>query len=467
MTPERRSGQLSHLYHKVIDTIKKYDLINENDNILVAVSGGPDSVALFRIIHEIANHSGQEVQIFHLNHLIRKEASDDEGFVRDLGRQFETLVHVERSDVSDFARSNGLSLQEGAREVRYKLMEKIASDNGLNKIATGHIKDDVTETFLMRVASGSGLRGLTGIPPKRDDKYIRPLIESTKAEIMSWMEELGQRYVVDESNNSDKYFRNRIRRHVTPNLREYGIDDVVYQTCEIIRIDEGSREKTASTVFCEIASVKATEISIPIESLVRESLDIQSRVLRLSIQRLNDPYTDRPTIDQLFDVLKRLRDGSLKGLDLQGGVSVSKEGDRLVLYLRRADTSIKENELVIGRDNSISLLFSIKVELTDAVDLKLDSGTDVANLDESKIKWPLVVRSFMPGDRFIPFGMDGTKKVKDFFIDQKIPKRRRNQIPIIEDMEKIVWIAGHRSDQRVRVDKTTGKVAVLKIETRE
>lgn len=458
---------MSHLYHKVIDTVRKYDLISESDKILVAVSGGPDSVALLRLLRDLAKEGGQEIQIFHLNHLMRKNADRDENFVKELGRELDTKVHIERYDVMNFAKSNRLSLQEGAREVRYTLMDKIAANNGLNKIATGHNKDDVTETFLMRAINGSDLRGLTGIPPKRDDKYIRPLIEISKSEIMSWMRELDQEYVIDESNDSDKYFRNRIRHQVTPILKESGIDDLIYQTCEIIRDEESRREKTAIKIFRDITSIETYETSIPIKRLASESVDIQSRIIRLSIERLKAPFADMPSKDKLSNILRRLYENDLKRLDLQGGVSVSREDDKVVFYSGKTDAPIKENELVIGRDNSISLLFNISVEFMDACNLELDSEANVAYLDDDKIKWPLSVRSFKPGDRFIPFGMDGTKKVKDFYIDEKIPKRKRDHIPIILDKEKIVWIAGHRSDQRVRVNKSKGKVAVLKIETRE
>jgi len=458
---------MSYLYHKALQTVNGYDLVSKGDRILVAVSGGPDSVALFRFLNELAGNLGLTIQIFHLNHLIRQEALNDAEFVRELGKKFNTPVHIERADVRKFAEDNDLSIQVGAREMRYKSMEDVARSNGLNKIATGHTKDDVTETFIMRVANGSGFRGLTGIPPKRDDVFIRPLIECSKEEIISWMDELGQKHVTDESNSSDKYYRNRIRNHVVPILKEEEIDEIVFQTCEIIRDDEGIKERRARDTFLEIASQDEYEISISIRDLMKETVDIQTRILRMCIEALSYSYREKPTIKQLDDVLRRFHRSDLSRLDLRGGISVCKEHERIVVFSRENDGAIIENELVIGRDNSISLMLNVKVELRDADSVEPGSGTNIVFMDESKIRWPLTARSFKPGDRFTPFGMKGTKKVKDFFIDEKIPKRRRVQTPIIEDREKIVWIAGYRLDERVRIDGSTDKVAVLKIEMRE
>lgn len=460
--------KLSHLYQKVKKTVEKYDLLSPGDKVLLAVSGGPDSVCMLDVMVELAVRFDLRLEIFHLNHLARPSADRDELFVRNLARALNLGLTVKQEDAVLYSRRSGCSFQDGARKLRYELMEETACLRGLNKIATAHTKDDLVETFIMRVIGGSDLRGLSGIPPKRENKIIRPLIECSKEEIFNYLTEEKIDFMVDESNASDKYARNRVRNHLTPVLSEDRdeIGRIIFETNELIREQEGRLRHSVDKLYNDNAVVGGHEVLLPVEMLKSVESAVGLRLLIKAVAALSgDNSRNAARGGKLaWDTFQK---GFIKRLDIPGGLSVCQENDQVVIC-RAMGEGIELISLQVGLNQQIKKNLNIEIIIVNKRNSDAAGNhKDLALIDADKVKWPLAVRSFEPGDRFVPLGMSGRKKVKDFFIDKKIPKRLRGEVPIIVDREKIVWIAGERLDNRVKVDDGTKKVAVLKITARE
>lgn len=440
-------------------------MLKKGDSVLVAVSGGPDSVALLMCLRHLAAEYRLRLHVFHLNHRLRGTAISDEEFVRCLADRLRIPATIISVDVGKYCRQQKYSLQAGAREIRYRLLDETAENMGAEKIATGHNADDVVETFFMRLLKGSGLPGLTGIPPVRQGRIIRPLIETRRSEIIDFLTKEGIEYIIDETNFSEKYLRNRVRNRVIPVLTVVNpnLTDAVLHTTELLRAEESYLEFQAVKEFERLAVCRQGEIYFDAVGLKLIDAAVGYRIIRLAIKRLDDSaHIDSRQLKTVWDLIVS---GNLRRRDLASRISVCQEGERVVLFLHAEP--LKSVELQAGERMMIlpDLFLEVKVENRNRAPVIGSSST--AYTDFNKILWPLWARSYEPGDRFVPLGMKDKKKVHDYFIDEKVPKRLRRRIPLVVDQKQIVWIAGHRLDDRVKVTDETTKVAIIKLIKRE
>ena len=206
--------------NKVLDTIKKYNLIETKDKIVLGVSGGPDSISMLNILNEIKNELNFEIYVAHMNHMIRKEAEDDENYVQEYCTKNNIQFFVKRVDVVQIANTNKIGTEEAGRKVRYEFFEEVMKNVNANKIAIAHNKNDKVETIIMNLLRGSGISGLKGIEPIRDNKYIRPLIECKREEIEQYCEENQLNPRIDKTNFENDYTRNKIRNIVIPYIKK-------------------------------------------------------------------------------------------------------------------------------------------------------------------------------------------------------------------------------------------------------
>ncbi len=455
-------------FDRVLTTIQKYRMLEKGDKVLVAVSGGPDSVALLHFLKQIEPTHHLTLHVFHLNHEIRgKEAAGDAQFVAGLASKLGVPTTLMNFDVPALAEREKLSLEEAAREARYSLMDEVAAKIGADKIALGHHADDQVETFLMRLIRGAGLEGLGSIAPVRD-RYIRPFIEITKEDILRYINDNGLEYRIDASNEDMSILRNRVRHELIPFLTSYNpqLEGSLLKTIEIVREDQSHLDELANGIFDSLGDAGEGFVRIPIQGLIAQSASLRRRLVRKCIKWVK---SDLRGIE--FKHVETILDGLEATpiqfeLELPGKAIVFTEYERLVFAKKELFEPIplKETRLAIPGVTMVEPLgLIIEADYVSPRGLEFEINGHVAHLDADKIPGELTVRSRKPGDSFMPFGMMGEKKLQDFFVDEKVPRRERDFIPIITADDKIVWVAGFRIDERYRVTEETKRVLILKI----
>ena len=462
----------SSLVKKVARAAARTRLIERGDRILVAVSGGPDSVALLSVLAALRERWGLALAVAHFNYGLRgSESDEDQRFVAGLCAELGIPCRIERLDLSN--RKRGGSLQEYARELRYQALLKLAREMDMTKIALGHTLDDQAETVLMWMLRGAGTSGLGGIRARRAPGFIRPLLGFSRAQLISYLEEEHQGYRTDSSNAKPVYLRNRVRSEILPVLKKLnpGVVRVLTRQADILQDDDQYLEDVALEEAGRL--LKRHEkgaVHVDRDKLVGLPVAIQRRVVRHAL-RLAGGTGHNANFNAVGSVL----DGIVNG---RSGSQLNLRGLRVVRSY--GTIQIAPSEGVEPEPSA----FAISVSVPDAIvwpmtrqRLKLDwtdsdlspeaiSRDDqaVAILDADRFTPQLQVRTWRDGDVFCPLGMSGRrKKLQDFFIDQKVPRHLRGRLPIIEAPEGILWIGGYRIDHRFRVTPMTRRRLILRL----
>lgn len=343
----------SILIEQAKKTIDVHAMLHQGDVVLAGVSGGPDSVALLLLLGELSAVFSLKIGIAHLNHMLRgKESDRDESFVSDLAAELNIPCHVRRSNVSGFARENRLSLEEAAREIRYKFYHELADEEQYTKIALGHNSDDNAEQVLMNLLRGSGAKGLAGIPPRRGRRIIRPLIQVSRKNILTYLSSRDQAYVMDSSNAEIVFLRNRIRNKLLPMLKEEYNPEVTGALNRLSRIARGEEEwmeGETRTVFRK-ALRRQTETEVHLDSTYFQHLHpaLARRLIRHALQEVKHDLR-RISLGHIEDILKLNFHGIQgKSLDLPGKIRVFNQNKcicfkRELLCLRELGKRQKKN----------------------------------------------------------------------------------------------------------------------------
>ncbi|MCK4859126.1 MAG: tRNA lysidine(34) synthetase TilS [Candidatus Omnitrophica bacterium] len=324
---------------KVKNTIKKYSLFSENDKLIVAVSGGADSVTLLFLLFFLKKEYNLDISVAHFNHQIRlKEAEADALFVQEIAAKLNLPFVLKKRDVPLYAKRKKLSLEEAARNLRYEFLEETAKAKGANKIALGHNKNDQVETILMRLLRGGGSQGLGGMLPKRllaeKVSIIRPLIETSRQEILDFLKQKKIKFREDKTNKETIYLRNRIRYRLIPYLGRYNprIEQILFNTAENLREENGYLEQVAQEAFSQISQYEDKKVTLSLYKLNKLHPVLQKRVLRLAIKGAKG-NTKEITYQhwQTLDLLINKNEGNLF-LDLPQ-IRIQKKNDK-VIFLR-------------------------------------------------------------------------------------------------------------------------------------
>jgi len=472
------------LEEKILQTIKKFDMLSFNDRVLIGVSGGPDSVTLLNVLLSFKKKYNLSFFVAHLDHMLRGEESDkDVNFVKNLAQELGLFCEVKSCNLKKIAQKEHLTLEEAAREYRYKFYLETAKKIKANKIALGHNADDQAETILMRFLRGSGLEGLMGIPPVRD-KIIRPLIECSREEIEEYCQEHKIGYRIDSSNKEVIYFRNKIRLELLPLLsKDYNknIKDITLRLRNIVSEVSAYLDQETEFFFKKVAKRENLEkVIIDLKKFTSLHPALKRRIIRKSIKVVKgDLYSI--SFKHNSEILK-LTEYQLgeKEIYLPDDLRVNKIYNKIIIYKKRiSKNQIDEipatweyNILIPGKTEIKSLNIEVEIKILDSADIKPSlylkrKKSKREFIDYNKVKLPFKLRNRRSGDKFCPLKMKGFKKVKDFFIDNKIPKSHRDLIPLLVDGEdKIIWIVGMRLDNRVKVDSNTKKVLSVKIKVK-
>ncbi len=464
--------ELTRFMERMRKTLVDHRMLTMGDHVLVAVSGGPDSTALLTGLVALAPEMRLTLGVFHLNHGLRPEAGEDAAHVRSLAARYGLPCHDSKADVGRASRESGEGIQAAARRIRYARMEAVAAEYGFDKLAVGHTADDVAETFLMRLVRGSGPAGLGSIPPVRDGRIIRPLIGVRRHDILAYLDAAGLDFLDDPSNADRKYFRNRIRHDLLPRLAEYNprVVERLVNTAKLLREDEQYIECSVEAAYSRTARVQPQEVSFDITELGGLDPVIWLRVIRRAVMAVGAP----PEVlgsDHIRTVWNDLVGRDERAHSLPGEIQTRREDGRLVVY--RAHPPLIETRVEPGQTVSVSgrrCLLEVKpmrdVGVVDEggrfhVGIEAgNEGDDIVWADAGGIDWPVTVRSARAGDDFRPLGLGGRKKVHDFFIDNKVPRRLRPTVPIYVDSLGVIAVGG-RVDERVRITEKTERVAVI------
>ncbi len=440
----------------MLDKIEK-DMLNKGimpqDSVLIGLSGGADSVALTYIIYKLSQKYGFKVYTAHLNHMLRGEdAASDAKFCRDFAESM-GITHYEKSaDISQISHQTGESEEVAGRNARYGFFNEIMENIGIELCATAHHKNDCAETVIMNFLRGSGIAGLKGIPYKRDN-FIRPMLGVSRDEIEEFCKDNGLSYVTDKTNAETKYTRNKVRNLLIPHLqREYNpnLVDTITQNSEVIGYDNDCLQKVADEEFKAVVNN-----SIEISKLEDMHIAIAMRVVRKMIEKITG-LTDI-SARHIKDILS-LKDTG-KSLPIKDDVYARVEYGKLIIDRYKGDCEEFSYKVKVGESVKIDQLgYTVTVEAVTAIKEK---GKWVSYLTLPEGVDEVIIRNRREGDVFKPKGMDGTKKVKEYMINEKIPRNMRSRTGIAEINGDIVWIIGHREDGRFSFNGNGIKISVL------
>lgn len=430
---------------KVEQYIVANGLLAGGEKIIVGVSGGADSVALLDVLHSF----GLECVVAHCNfHLRGEESNRDAFFVEELCKKYNLKYERIDFDTEAYAAINSVSIEMAARELRYNWFEQLRVIHLADKIAVAHHRDDSVETMLLNLVRGTGIRGLTGIAPV-NGYIIRPLLCVSRDEIIDYLNDRRMSFVDDSTNNEDMYARNKIRLNVLPMLEAINpsAKESINKTAEHLT-------QVANIYYMYMAQVKANVFA---DNKINISLLVQYLEPEAILFELLSPYGfNSATVRSIFESV----------ISQSGKIFYSETHellkDRGFLILKKKDTLKIERYSIPETDTVLLHPIHLKMERTLINgDFSIEKNPDIVYLDAHKLSYPLILRKWKQGDKFVPFGMKGKKKVSDYFSDNKFSLFDKEAAWLLCSGDDIVWIVGHRSDDRFRITSDTTEVLTI------
>ncbi len=451
---------MKKIEQKVFEFIAQYGLIQEGDKLLIAVSGGPDSVFALYLLNRFKKKFKVDLTVLHFNHSLRgKESDDDQMFVSDLCKKLKVPCHFVILDVKTHASANKYSIEESARILRYENLQILSAKLKCNKIVTAHTQNDNTETVLLNLLSGTGAGGFTGIPIKRGS-IIRPLLCLTKEEILEYLKQSGIQYRIDSSNLQSDFKRNFIRNNVIPLLKEKvnpSLDAAVFRSSKILEgtlksILSGNYKKAGRYLKYENDRLK---INNKLFELHEES--VAGELLKDSLARY---YKYQFYYSDFLKLIKLSRAHRGKSIQLRKDLIAVKESDSIFILTKSGRDEDFFFELELDSEISVGKK-RIGIKKVDRSDVRYNGEGNVEYISADNSDGMFILRKWKSGDRFIPLGMKGYKKVSDFLTGNKISSvEKKNQL-LLTNRNNIVWIIGLRIDDRFKVTSKTKKIYKL------
>lgn len=448
-----------HFQNKIIQFIKEHELISQGDHVLVAFSGGPDSVFLLSMLNSLKSQLKIELAAAHVNHNLRGAESDDDlefsaGFCNETGIAF----YSASVDVKTFAKEGSLSIEEAARILRYEQLSKLADEIGANKIATAHNLNDNAETVLLNLFKGKGLKAVAGIPIRRGN-VVRPILNIKKDEILGYLKDKSIPFRTDLSNFSDIYQRNALRNKIIPLVKELinpQAEEAIFRYSQIL----SSGLDTLNEINSELLHtyVRLNDSSVEINLKMAEDHGIALTIELIKHILLNEfnkefRFSDKRHIISLINGQKGKRVG------LSDGIEIIRERNSLTITKKQED-SYFEKSFTLGESVKTPLgsLHTLSVSKDEA---EITNDANVEFIEADNLDDSFTVRTWKHGDRFSPLGMNGNQKVSDFLTNSKIPNKDRARQLVLLNKEKIVWVVGLRLDDRYKIKNNTKRVVKL------
>ena len=462
---------------KVKKTINKYSMLSDGDCVLIGLSGGPDSVCLAVILDKLRKDFNLSFYAVYIDHGLRpNEIRAERDFCENLSAKLGMHFISKSIDVIKYAEDNKLNKQEAARNLRYEVFKEVSKELKATKIALGHNADDQAETFFMRLVRGGGTKGLSGIPPTRDlgvrksILIIRPLIEIERNDIEKFLSQNSSLvtrhsslpFMVDSSNLKKDYFRNWLRITVIPELkkRNPSLTQNICRTMDILREENDYLELIVTKTLMRLISRKSEDtVELFIAPLVTMERPLLRRVIRRVVSETEGLRgIDFIHIEDMIALIKTGKPGN--SIYLPRGVRVIKE---YALFVITSELPVKIAGYELNPPGEINIKeANVLIKAVFEEDNRdLGDGRSSVLLDAGKMNVPLIIRPRNYGDFFFPLGFGKKKKLQDFFVDEKVPRNKRDSIPIIVSGNDIVWVAGYRADERFKVTEKTEKLLRL------
>ncbi len=447
--------------NKVIRTIKKFNMIKKGDSIVIGLSGGADSISLAVILTHLKKEMKLKLIAVHINHGIRGEEADrDQAFVESFCKENDIELFVEYKDIINEAKIKKLSLEEAGRNARYKAFEEVMNKKNASKLALGHHKNDQAETVLHNIIRGTSLKGLGGIRPIRDN-IIRPLIECTRKEIEDFCEQRGITFIEDSTNFKCDYTRNKIRNHLIPYIEENFNPLFAEKLCtmsELLQEEEDYIARAAAESLAQNANIiKGERAEIGIEAISKMHTAIRKRVLREMVFLVSEDCRDYENKHiRLIEELIGLDTGKSIALPKQLRAEINYD----LLVIKKNTSPIRDWSLDVTEGKNYLDIngnrFRLDISITECKqNMYIEENTYTKWFDYDKINGGLSLRSRNNGDYI---QLKGKKKIKDYMIDQKIPREKRKLVPLLTDNNGIIWILGYRISEAYKVDEKTTKI---------
>lgn len=450
----------------VRSNIEKFKMLENQETVLAAVSGGPDSMAMLYCLYGLREKLGFRLLVAHVNHGVRGDlAKRDQDFVKEISRDLGLDFYTTNVDMAAYGRDHGMTSEEAGRLLRYGFFRDVLRENGGGRIAIAHNKNDQAETVLHRIIRGTGLDGIRAMSMISGD-IIRPLLNITREEIEDFIEKNGIPSVEDHTNLQTVYTRNRIRLELLPYLRDNfnpNIIDSLFRLSEIARLDlevlDGEIEKKYNLL---VKNRTNNSIIFKGDQFLKEDEGAARRLVRRAILDLLGDLNGFGEV-HIQSALGLFGAGAT-GKSVQMARNIVAEvsyGDFIIKVRENEDGQLEKAMLHYGRNVLSDWRLVVTVE--EAHGMVETSESRIA-VDKDKIDGEIIVRQREKGDRIRPLGMNGTKKVKDLFIDNKIPRDERKKIPIIADQKGIIWIPGNAVGREYKVDKDSKRILTVAIE---
>ena len=460
------------IHESVINLINQENLIPEGGRVMAALSGGSDSVALTLLLREISQTENFSlVGVVHLNHQLRSNSDADEKFCRDFAKKYGLTIEVKRVDVRRCAEAEHISLEDAGHRERYAFFSKMAKLHRVDCVATGHTLEDQSETFLMRLIRGAGTEALSGISP-RSGCVVRPLLHVSRNELRAYVGDSDETFRNDESNKDLRMTRNRVRHQLIPFLEKNftpSINATLARTSDLARADAEWIEMAVDQIAGDAVTFSKNAARVNVEVLNNQPLALSRRSVKRAFIHVSNQFVGFEQIDRFLSFAKTT-EFQIKTADFPG-CRVERQGGELIIQpplVRKKREAARKFSYKFGVPADIEvpeagIVISAKQVINeDSVKSLVQNYSVIVSADE--LLGPLTVRNWLSGDSFQPLGLGGHKKLKDFFVDKKIPQVMRHKVPIVTDAKhSIFWIVGHTISEKFRVTADTKGMLILKV----
>ena len=464
------------MLQKIKHYMEHYRMVVPGQKVVLGFSGGADSVALLHVLKELQDSMQFQLFAAHVNHGLRGQAAgDDAKFSEDLCRAWSIPFFLKEADVRGLAQELHQTEEQAGRLVRYDFFNEVMETVKGDKIATAHHKNDQAETILHNVIRGTGMQGLTGIKPVREGILIRPLLDVSRQEIEDYLQQSKLIYRVDATNADATYTRNRIRNQLLPTLaQDYNpnIVDSLTRMGDILRGEHDFLTGYCSSLYKEIASLTPGQTVLELQKFNSCHPAVKRRLVRLAVKEVRGDLEG--VSHSHVEAVIQLAASSATGARIvipAGSVNkrkiVAEVSYRTLLFWEQGrELSVTAFETAFPVPGQV-ILKDLNLRVDSIIWDKLEGysfSSRCIYIDKDKLKGNLFLRQRKEGDRFKPLGMEGSKKLKDFFIDRKIPREKRDQIPLLVDEENIIWVVGLQMNQDYRITDATKNIVRISVQ---
>lgn len=449
---------------------RTHEWFKQGEKVLLAVSGGLDSMVMAGLFLNTQAELKLEFAIAHVHHGLRKASDLEEQFVRSFARKQGLPFFFERVDVKSFARREHLSIEEAARQLRYRFLREAGKSGGYSKVCTAHHLNDQAETVLMRILKGTGLQGLRGIR-RTQGMLVRPLLEFDKKSLQVYAKHRKIKYVTDASNSDSNFLRNRIRNRLLPLIRtivDPQAEKHLHQLSLLADDLMPTIEKQADVAFRKLCHPSGSKIVLDLKGF-NKYLHVHKFLIVHRILGTLAPHSQITRLDSnSYNLIVKLANSQTGSFASLGEITCQRDRERLLFIRNSRRIESERYEVIINKEHRFRgiQLSTRKLKNTGALMKKIGKSPDTEHIDFDVLRGPLALRYWQAGDRFQPLGMQKQKAVSDFFVDNKVPRHKKTEIPFLVEVcsgtERIVWICGYRIDHRYRLTSKSRNILRLK-----